>query len=306
MRHRVRHITEYRYQDPVPLCHDVAHLSPRETDRQTCAECAVDIAPEPTTRSDRRDFFGNNLIWLSVQEPHEQLRIEAVSEVDVRPFEPPDPGRRVRWEDAVAQVRRRLDPASLDARQFTFDSHYVPRDAALADYARPSFAPGRSLWDAANDLNNRIYAEFKFDSRATTIGTPVLEVLRHRHGVCQDFAHLMVGCLRSLGVPARYVSGYLVTRPPPGKPRLVGCDASHAWVSAFLPDFGWVDFDPTNGCLPSAQHITVGWARDYDDISPVKGVVVGGSGHALSVSVDVEPLTAEPPAAAATPAAPAN
>lgn len=290
MRHHVRHITEYRYDDLVPLCHNVLHLRPRETERQVCLSSTITIAPDPESRRDRRDFYGNYVTWMSLQEPHQRLRIDARSEVDVRPFEPPELFRWPAWEDVVAQLRSRREPAFLDARQFTFDSPHVPRHADLAAFAAKSFVSGRSLWDATLDLTRTIYRDFKFDSGATMVGTPVLDVLRHRHGVCQDFAHLMIGGLRSLGIATRYVSGYLVTRPPPGKPRLVGADASHAWVSVFFPDFGWIDFDPTNGCVPSHEHITVGWARDYDDIAPVKGVILGGHGHSLSVSVDVEPI----------------
>ena len=206
-------------------------------------------------------------------------------------FEPPTGLWWPAWEQVAANLRDRRSPPVLDARQFTFDSTYVTAHAELADYARPSFAPGRSLLDCVTELTQRIFAEFTFDGGATTIGTPVLDVLHHRHGVCQDFAHLQIGCLRSLGLAARYVSGYLVTKPPPGRPRLVGADTSHAWVSVYFPDYGWIDFDPTNGVIPSDEHITVGWARDYDDVSPVRGVVVGGRRHSLSVSVDVEPMT---------------
>ena len=191
--------------------------------------------------------------------------------------------------DAAAAAKREVQ----GARQFTFDSTYVASSPELADYARPSFAAGRSLLDCATDLTQRIFADFTFDSGATVIGTPVLDVLHHRHGVCQDFAHLEIGCLRSLGLAARYVSGYLVTKPPPGRPRLVGADTSHAWLSAYFPDYGWIDFDPTNGVIPSAEHITLAWARDYDDLSPVRGGwSVGGHRHSLAVSVDVEPVAA--------------
>ncbi|MDB5295903.1 MAG: transglutaminase domain protein [Phycisphaerales bacterium] len=305
MRYRVQHITEYRYAEPVPLCHNVVHLRPRETDRQACEATEIDVTPAPAARRDRVDFFGNHAMFLGLQEPHRQLRIECTSEVEVKPFAPPADFDWPAWEDVADRLGTCCrggpppDPDLLDARQFSFDSPQVPRAAALADYARPSFPPGRPVLDALLDLNRRIYTEFKFDSSATDVGTPVLEVLEHRRGVCQDVAHLAIGCLRSLGLAARYVSGYLRTRPPPGRPRLVGCDASHAWLSAFVPGFGWLDLDPTNGVVPSDGHITVGWARDYDDIAPVKGVIVGGRGHRLSVSVDVEPLDEEPALASA-------
>lgn len=290
MRHRVFHTTEYRYDDLVPLCHNVLHLRPRNGERQACLSNTIVVTPGPASRQDRLDFYGNHVTWLSLQEPHDLLRIESRSEVDVRPFQPPELFAWPAWEEVARQLRARREPALLGARQFTFDSPHVARHDDLAAYAAPTFTPGRPIWDCVEELTERIYREFRFDAGATAVGTPVAEVLRHRHGVCQDFAHLMIGCLRSLGLAARYVSGYLLTRPPPGKPKLIGVDASHAWVSVFFPDFGWIDFDPTNGCVPSLEHITVAWARDYEDISPVKGVIVGGQGHALTVSVDVEPV----------------
>ncbi len=192
----------------------------------------------------------------------------------------------------VEQVRTRHEGVYLDARQFVFASPHVTIDAKLVEYAQPSFTERRSLFEATLDLTKRIHDEFKFDSNVTTVGTPTLEVLEHRHGVCQDFAHLQIGCLRSLGLPARYVSGYLVTHPAPGQPKLVGADASHAWVSVFFPEFGWIDFDPTNGLIPTTGHITLAWARDYEEISPVRGVVVGGRRHSLEVGVDVNPVKA--------------
>ena len=233
-----------------------------------------------------------------MQEPHVGLRVESRSEVDVTTVEQPPRLKTVQWEQAASLLSSRRDAATLEARQFTFDSAYIPRSEELADYARPSFSRGRSLHDAVLELTQRIYQEFKFQTGATTVGTPILDVLRDRHGVCQDFAHLQIGCLRSLGLAARYVSGYLLTQSPAGGPPLIGSDASHAWVSVYIPDFGWLDLDPTNGVIPSIGHVTVGWARDYDDISPVKGVIVGARTHDLDVSVTVTPLSL--PAAAAT------
>ncbi|HWE04145.1 MAG TPA: transglutaminase family protein [Tepidisphaeraceae bacterium] len=297
MRYKVVHITRYFYSDKVPLCHNVVHLKPRETPRQSLLSHALSILPNPESRDDRADFFGNPVTWFSLEEPHTSLEIIARSEVQVRPFQPPTALWAPPWEQVASMLKQRRDPDLLDARQFMFESPYVTVSPELREFALPSFQRGRPLLECATDLTNRIYKEFKFDSGVTTIGTPVLDVLRHRHGVCQDFAHLQIGCLRSLGLAARYVSGYLVTKPPPGRPRLVGADASHAWLSCYFPDFGWIDFDPTNGVIPSAEHVTVGWARDYDDVSPVRGVVVGGHRHTLVVSVDVEPVM--PPAAAA-------
>ncbi len=290
MRYKVTHVTTYQYSEPVPLCQNLVHLRPRGSSRQTVSSHAIHVSPNPVIRSERTDFFGNTATWFSIQEPHDRLRITAQSMVDVKPFEPPEGFWWPAWDEVTEILKNRREPDVLEARQFTFDSPHIAADPELADFARTILTPGRSLLEATTALTHKIYEEFKFDKQVTTIGTPILDVLRHRHGVCQDFAHLQIGCLRSLGLAARYVSGYLVTNPPPGQARLVGCDASHAWVSVFFPDFGWIDFDPTNGVLPSSGHISVGWARDYTDISPVRGVVVGGRRHSLKVSVDVEPL----------------
>ncbi len=290
MRYRVTHTTDYHYGESVPLSHNLVHLRPRDTQRQNCHSNSIAISPAPALRRDRIDFFGNHMSWFSVQEPHQRLRIQALSEVDVSPFVPPPGIEVLPWDQTPTILAARRDEATLEARQFTFDSGYVPRSSDLADYARPSFPPGRSLFEAVVELTHRIQKEFIFSAGATTVGTPIADVLRHRRGVCQDFAHLQIGCLRSLGLAARYVSGYILTHPPADGRLLVGADASHAWLSVFIPDFGWLDLDPTNGLIPSAEHISLGWARDYDDISPIKGVIVGAHRHDLTVSVTVTPL----------------
>jgi transglutaminase-like putative cysteine protease len=266
------------------------HLTPRNSIRQTCRFNQIDITPDAAVRHERMDVFGNNSTHFSLQEPHRSLTVLASSDVEVLPRDDYATIWSTPWEQVADLLRAGRDSATLEARQFTFDSPHAHRHADLAAYAAKDFAPGRPILQAATDLTTRIHKEFTFKPAATTIGTPVLEVLKHKHGVCQDFAHLEIACLRSLGLAARYVSGYLLTRPPPGKPRLIGADASHAWVSVFIPDLGWIDFDPTSGVLPSAQHITLGWARDYDDICPVKGVIIGGHRHSLSVAVDVAPV----------------
>jgi transglutaminase-like putative cysteine protease len=293
VKYNITHVTEYFYGEPVPLCHNIVHLKPRDTSRQTLLNHSLQVKPNPIVRSERVDFFGNLVSWFAIQEPHELLRITGKSTVDVKPFDPPTGFWWPAWNEVRAMLEQRREPDLLDARQFVFESPFVTTAPELADYARPSFPPGKSLLECVTEFTQRIFKEFTFDKHMTTIGTPVLEILAHKHGVCQDFAHLQIACLRSLGLAARYVSGYLVTKPPPGKPRLQGTDASHAWVSVYFPDFGWIDFDPTNGILPSSGHITLGWARDYSDISPVKGVVVGGRRHSLRVAVDVEPISAE-------------
>jgi transglutaminase-like putative cysteine protease len=290
MKLRVTHTTSYDYTDPVSLCQNTLHLQPRLNDRQFLHSCEIVVTPEPAVRSERIDFFGNPELYLAMQEPHRSLKIVAQCEVDVQPSTISPDHSSPAWDTVPSLLRQSRDGFSLEALQYTYESPLVPIHPLLADFARPCFAPGRPLMQAVFELTEKIHDEFTFDTRATNVGTPILDVLLHRHGVCQDFAQLQIGCLRSLGLPARYVSGYLLTQPPPGKARLIGADASHAWVSVYFPGTGWVDFDPTNAIIPGEKHVTVAWARDYDDISPVKGVILGGRHHALSVSVDVSPV----------------
>jgi transglutaminase-like putative cysteine protease len=248
--------------------------------------------------TERIDFFGNTATFATIEEPHRKLSVTAINVAEVTPVSPPQPDLTPPWE--IVRDQLRTDP-SLDvvtASQFAFDSPYVPIAERFADYAAPSFPPGRPIFQAVIDLTSRIHAEFRYDPTATTLATPIKEVLEQRHGVCQDFAHLQIGCLRSLGLAARYVSGYLVTRPVPGRPRLVGAEASHAWISFFCPGFGWIDLDPTNNQVPSDHHIVLAWGRDYDDVSPIKGVILGGGTHSVKVTVEIEPILsgeAQPP-----------
>ena len=297
MKLRVTHTTEYAYADPVSLCQNTLHLRPRFMDGQFLVSNEIRVSPEPTVRAERVDFFGNPELYLSMQEQHRSLKITAESVVDVAKPPLPDPFVSPPWERVPGMLAASLDPTSLLARQFTYDSPLVPTHPLLADYAKPSFTPDRPLFEAVFDLTERIHDEFTFDTRATNVGTPILDVLLHRHGVCQDFAQLQIGCLRSLGLPARYVSGYLLTQPPPGQQRLIGADASHAWIGVYFPDFGWIDFDPTNAVVPSDKHVTIAWARDYDDICPVKGVILGGRHHSLHVEVTVTPMEETTPSA---------
>lgn len=300
MKYRVTHITEFHYDAPVGLCHNEARLLPRVLPYQQVLSSGLQIEPLPQDLFYRKDYFGNRTTYFSIQEPHDCLRVTATSEVQI---EPPrlegHPASRSReaglfddadsrsWEAVRQRLRSDRSDETLDAFQYTFDSPMVAISQPLADYALASFPPGRPLDEAVHDLMQRIYREFKYDPEFSTIATPLHEVLEHRSGVCQDFAHLAIGCLRSLGLAARYVSGYIETLPPPGKERLVGADASHAWFSVFAPGFGWLDFDPTNNQVPREQHITLAWGRDFADVTPLKGVVVGGGNHKLKVSVDV-------------------
>lgn len=288
MRYRCWHLTRYGYGEVVLSSHLVAHLTPRPHPRQEARVLRLEVEPKPAFAVDRQDWFGNPTTVAGIQEPHRSLSVLAEMEVEVHPPQPLDPLATPPWE-AVRDAAP-SDPALLE---FTLGSNRVPApDRGLAAFAAPSFPAGGPVAAGAIDLMRRIRDGFKFDATATTVSTPIAEVLARRSGVCQDFAHLMIGALRSLGLPARYVSGYLRTLPPPGKPRLVGADASHAWVQAWCGEAaGWVDLDPTNGKLGDTDHLTLAWGRDYDDVCPLRGVIIGGgANHTLEVSVDVEQL----------------
>lgn len=290
MTYRIVHKTTYKYRYAVSLGNHVACLTPRSLPYHRCAWSELRIRPVPATRSERVDYFGNRLSLFTVQEPHKQLVVEALSEVTIDGEAAAWPGRPLAWEEVVASLPGDCSPASVEAYQFVFESPRIRPNAEFAAYARESFAPGRLFTEALLDLTARIYKDFRFDSKATNVRTPTEEVFRKRRGVCQDFAHLQIACLRSLQLPARYVSGYLRTYPPPGRPRLIGADASHAWVSAYCPGTGWLDVDPTNNLVPFQSHVTLAWGRDYGDVSPLRGLILGGRDHTLRVGVDMEPL----------------
>jgi transglutaminase-like putative cysteine protease len=289
MDYKIVHTTEYSYTEAVPVCHNEIHLNPRESLYQKRLVSRLAIEPTPRLIESRLDYFGNDTKYFTIDEGHDRLTVTASSRVKVSA--PPLPHEcTATWEAVRDRIGAECTPANLDAVQFALESPHVETSAALAAYAAASFATGRPWLEALLDLTRRIHTDFQYDQTATTVSTPLAEVLRLCRGVCQDFAHLEIGCLRSLGLPARYVSGYLVTNPPPGQPRLVGADASHAWLSAYCPDHGWIDVDPTNDQIPSTNHITLAWGRDYSDVAPIKGVVIGGGQHSMRVSVDVVPL----------------
>ena len=290
MIYHVRHRTTYHYEDPVSVSHHVVRLTPRNLPKQTCRGSHMSILPAPPATSAHFDYFGNTLTSFTLHEPHDCLIVEANSDLEVNAIESPDFSGSPPWETVRESLAADHSDEVLNAYQFVFDSQRVRSSPELAAYARESFPEGRPLLAAVLDLTRRIPQDFRFDKKATEVSTPVQTFFEKRRGVCQDFAHLQIGCMRSLGLPARYVSGYLRTMPPPGQPRLVGADASHAWCSAWCPGTGWVDFDPTNNCLPSDGHVTVAWGRDYSDVSPVYGVLLGGARHKLDVEVDVMPL----------------
>jgi transglutaminase-like putative cysteine protease len=266
MIYRVRHVTTYDYEDPVSVSHHILRLTPHNSLRQTCRQTGITITPKPIETNRHVDYFGNATIAFTLLEPHERLVVEATSELEVNALALPDFAGSPHWESVRDSLPLARTDEELNAYQFVFDSTRVAGRPELAEYARESF------------------------TEATEVSTPVETFFEKRRGVCQDFSHLQIACMRSLGLPARYVSGYLRTLPPPGRPRLVGADASHAWCAAWSPGAGWVDFDPTNNCVPSDGHITVAWGRDYSDVSPIHGVLLGGARHTLDTGVDVMPL----------------
>jgi transglutaminase-like putative cysteine protease len=248
------------------------------------------IQPRPATRTERVDFFGNQLCFFTLQEPHRELVVEARSEVKIEGNGGPPTKESLSWEEVARALPKDDSPDGLEAFQFVFESPRIRMQAEFAAYALQSFTPERPMKEALLDLTARIHRDFRFDSKATNVRTPTEEVFKKRRGVCQDFAHLQIACLRSLNLAARYVSGYLRTYPPPGQPRLIGADVSHAWVSAYCPGIGWLDMDPTNNVVPSDGHVTLAWGRDYGDVSPLRGLILGGGAHSLKVAVDMEPI----------------
>jgi transglutaminase-like putative cysteine protease len=290
--YEIVHRTEYRYDADVSANYSETHLIPRDLDDQTCHAHALLVDPAPDDVRERTDFFGNPVAYFSIQQPHRQLTVTATSTVEVRPR-----GLQLdllsseRWEEVRARVRNEAGPTDADAitaRQYILDSPLIGSDPLVAEYASASFPPGRPLVEAVLDLSSRIHRDFAYKPGATDIATKLPDVLHAREGVCQDFAHLAIGCVRSVGLPARYVSGYLETDPPPGEEKILGTDASHAWCSVFVPEVGWLDLDPTNDQVPNDRYVTTAWGRDYADVTPMKGVVFSSSTHPeLHVAVDV-------------------
>lgn len=295
MRYSVVHETHYRYAAPVALSHQLMHLTPRALPWQTLDSHHVAIEPQPSESAERADDFGNVVRQLLIATPHQALTVRVESDVSVG-----DRARAARaarpapWEAVRDRFGRTGEPPPIEPAQFLYDSPRVECLAELAYYAQASFPPQRAVLEAALDLADRIHRDFEFDRKATSVSTPLAEVMKLRRGVCQDFAHLMIGCLRALGLPARYVSGYLLTVPPPGRPRLVGADASHAWVSLWCGQADWIDLDPTNNVLVDDEHITLAWGRDFDDVTPMRGVILGGGEQELVVRVTVTPRSEAP------------
>lgn len=292
--YQLHHLTRYSYEEPVSVCHNLAHLLPRETPRHVWGFSDVEITPAPALRAERRDYFGNRLTFFAMQEPHRELEVIARGQVEVTPAFSPQLFSSLPWEQVrgrfLSPSNARLNVDQIDAFQFVFPSPYVQWTGEIGAYAAQSFTENRPTIEAVLDLTQRIHDDFTYDTKSTTVSTTLPEIMAARAGVCQDFAHLQIGCLRAMGLPARYVSGYLLTTPPPGKARLIGADASHAWVSVYIPETGWIDVDPTNNVVPSDKHITLAWGRDFGDVSPLRGVILGGGRHKIEVSVDVSPI----------------
>ena len=290
MIYEVSHRTVYAYGQPVSVSHHLLHLTPRASAFQTCRDSALEIGPAPSVHERDVDYFGNPTTFVTIQQSHRRLVLHALSVVQVSPRSLPEPGATPPWEAVVERLARDRSSEALAALELTFASPYVPMTPELQSYAAASFGPGRPVLEAARELTRRIFADFTYEPGSTTLATSVAECFAMRRGVCQDFAHVMLAALRSLGLPARYVSGYLLTRPPPGKEKLVGADASHAWVAIWVPEHGWIELDPTNDSVAGEEHVTLAWGRDYGDVSPVSGVMFGGGAHTVEVAVDVVPI----------------
>jgi transglutaminase-like putative cysteine protease len=288
--YEITHTSTYDYLEDVSVSHHLLRLTPRHCSKQSRLAHELAIVPEPGTLSVHRDYFGNPTHFIGLDTPHQQLVIKSRSRVAVSPALILEPPETPAWETVRARCRLDHSGQTLEAHEFTYASPLVPNADEFADYTKASLTPKRPVLDAVTDLTRRINEDFTFDPAATTVTTPVSDVFRERRGVCQDFAHFQIACLRSHGLPARYVSGYLETDPPPGQPKLRGVDASHAWVSFFCPGIGWLDVDATNNCRPSLRHVTIGWGRDYSDVCPIRGVLVGGRKQTLRISVDVNAL----------------
>jgi transglutaminase-like putative cysteine protease len=289
MNYTITHKTTYTYFEPVSLCHNIIRLIPRTTDKQVCENTTVKIYPQPDMLDEYEDFFGNKVIYFSIEKEHRELTVNVTSEIEKR-F---SAGRVIHSDHAVTIEKVKQELLDLkgvfnEIRQYIFETPMTAWNEEIKAYALQSFAPGNPVFAATEDLMHRIYADFEFKPGFTTIATPLSVVMEQRKGVCQDFAHFAIACVRSAGLAARYVSGYIETISPAGEEKLIGVDASHAWFSVYIPNLGWIDFDPTNNVIPADQHITIGWGRDYADIAPFKGIIISSGQHELEVAVDVK------------------
>ena len=284
MFYRATHTTDYRYEQPVSHCLSEARLTPRTLPGQRPIETRLEIHPQPAVVESRSDYFGNTVSMFSVFCHHDRLVATATSIVEIERAERP-PFPSISWEETAQALAAHAGDESIAAYEYVFDSPFVAAAPELAEYARPTFAPGRPLAEAIQELSHRIHEEFRYRPKSTSIEMPLREILRRREGVCQDFAHVMIGALRSMRLAARYVSGYLRSGTD-----VQGAEASHAWVAVFLPGYGWLDLDPTNDAIPSDGHITLAWGRDYGDVTPIKGIALGGGGQKVNAAVNVRPV----------------
>jgi transglutaminase-like putative cysteine protease len=292
-RYHVIHETLYRYASPVALSQHLLHLSPHDSAWQRVLHHHIEITPRPSEHESHADWFGNLTAWVAVIEPHEQLRLIAASTIEVEPQ--PVAGREApgpAWELVAQQLASFPPTTTLDVQEFMLASPCVPLLEDVRTWALVSFTEGRPLLDAARHLMHRLWREFEFDPEASNVSTPVAEIFQRRRGVCQDFSQLMLSALRSVGLSARYVSGYILTHPAPGKPRLIGADASHAWVQLWCPENGWVGFDPTNDQHPNLEHVVAAYGRDFSDVTPMRGVILGGASHEVEAHVTMMPAEA--------------
>lgn len=287
-RYRVTHRTHYEYSSESSLCHNQLHLRPRSLPRQQVSHSLIEIVPQPACRFQWNDTYGNPVEFFSIEAVHSSMTVVSHCEVELHSSPPPRRGQ-LTWDELQSSLQHCHEPEFLEAQEFAFDSRYCSAHPAFIGFLDGVLHPSRDVVECLMLLNAKIRRELKYVPESTQVTTRPLDALQKRKGVCQDFAHILISCMRSVGVPARYVSGYLLTQPPPGQPRLVGADASHAWASVFAGPLGWIDLDPTNNLIPSAEHITVAWGRDYSDVAPIQGVFVGGGGTTLSVAVDVLP-----------------
>jgi transglutaminase-like putative cysteine protease len=290
MKFEVSHRTAYAYRAPVAQSHHLVHLKPRATATQSVFHHSLLIEPAPVSQTEITDVFGNSTSLLRIEDQHAEFVVHARSTVATTPLSPPVLDQGAAWETVACQPTRAGAPVDIEVRQFVCRSRHAAVSHDIRKFGLASFPAGRPVLAGAMHMARRIFEDFTFDPKATDVSTPVGRVLEIKRGVCQDFAHLAIAALRSIGLPARYVSGYLMTRPPPGQVKLKGADASHAWLSVWSPEAGWIDFDPTNGLIPIGEHITLAYGRDYDDISPLNGVLLGGGDQTMSVAVDVEPV----------------
>lgn len=287
VRYYIRHRTAYRYSGRIDLCHSLAHLRPREDEGQELTSHKIEVTPEPKFQRERSDYFGNRTNYFAIQQSHDSLEVTATTTVIKPDITPGLPIAGLAWDRAKVPANAK-DASGVRIGNYLLPTKACPRLGAATDFLRPSLTPGRDLMEMVNEFMGRVYREFQYVPGATDTTTPLEKVLKQRQGVCQDFAHVMIAALRSVGMPVRYVSGYLETLPPPGQKKLQGADATHAWIEVYSPACGWVGFDPTNNKIPAGQHIKICHGRDYFDVQPLKGIFLGTGTQELMVQVDVE------------------